>query len=130
MRYLGIDFGSKHIGIAISDEQGTMAFPHASMSNTKNLAGDIAALAAEKGVGEIVIGESRDYQGNENPIMAKAHAFAKELGEKSGLPIHFELEFMTSVEARHIQGSSEKTHSSASAIILQSFLDKRKNQIT
>lgn len=126
MRYLGIDYGTKHIGISVSDEKGTMAFPHASLSNTHNLATDIQNIVKEKGVSEIVIGESRDYQGNENLIMLKARVFAKELEDKTGLPVHFELEFMTSVEARHIQGSSDKTHSSASAIILQSYLDKQK----
>ncbi len=129
MRYLGIDYGDKHIGISISDETGAMAFPHAHLSNTKNLIDDIKKVVEEKQIGEIVIGESKDFKGNDNIIMEKARMFVRELEVATNLPVHFEPEFMTSVEARHIQGGGEKTHSSASAIILQSFLDKKKNNL-
>jgi putative Holliday junction resolvase len=132
MRYLGIDFGTKHIGISISDESGTLAFPHATFSNDKELVANIVKLMKEKGVIGAVIGESKDFKGKDNPVMEKARAFAKTLEqelikEDVEASVSFEPEFMTSVEARHIQGGNEKTHASASAIILQSFLDKRKN---
>lgn len=129
MRYLGIDYGDKHIGISLSDENGVLAFPHATLSNSQNLVHEIKKLAEEKGVAGIVIGESKDFQGNDNHIMKKARKFAEELTSLVTMEVIFEPEFMTSVEARHIQGGSEKTHASASAIILQSFLDKKKNNL-
>jgi len=129
MRYLGIDYGEKHIGIAVSDETGTLAFPFDTFSNSKTLIDDIKKVVEEKGVGGIVMGESKDFQGKENPIMEKARVFAKVLGEATGLPVFFEPEFMTSVEARRFQGGGEKTHSSASALILKSFLERKNNKI-
>lgn len=124
MRHLAIDFGEKHIGTAISNEDGTMAFPHETLSGGPGLATAIEKIVHEKRIEVIVIGESKDYSGKENPIMEKARAFAAVLAERTGLPIYFEPEFMTSTEARHIQGGGDKTHSSAAALILKSYLDK------
>ena len=56
MRYLGVDYGSHKVGLALSDECGTMGFPHAIVPNTRELAGDLAALVAEQSVGAVVIG--------------------------------------------------------------------------
>lgn len=128
MRHLGIDFGEKHIGLALSNEDGTMAFPHAGLSNTPKLVEEIKRLVEEKGVGAIVMGESKNYAGKENAIMEKARTFAKELEIATNLPLHFEPEFMTSKEARHIQGGGEKTHSSAAALILKSYLDRKADE--
>jgi putative Holliday junction resolvase len=127
MRYLGIDYGEKHVGVAVSNEDGTMAFPHSSLSNTSKLIEELQTVIAEKEVGAIVIGESKDYRGKENVIMEKARAFATELEARTNLPLHFEPEFMTSTEARLIQGGGEKTHASAAALILKSFLGKKQN---
>jgi RNase H-fold protein (predicted Holliday junction resolvase) len=84
----------------------------------------VEKLVKEKDVGAVVIGESRDFSGTDNPIMAKARVFAAELAKETGLPVHFEPEFMTSVEALRFQGGGEATHASASALILKSFLDR------
>ena len=126
MKYLGIDYGSKRVGIAVSDGNGSMAFAKAVFPQDKMLVGTIAELCRNEEAGEIVIGESRDYKGAENPIMAKISAFKEELAVATGLPIHFELEFMTSAAAEHIQGKTDMHDASAAALILQSYLDKRK----
>jgi len=125
MRYLGIDFGEKHIGIALSNEDATIAFPHASLSNTPMLADDVVTIAKEKGVSAIIMGESKNFEGQDNPVMKKARVFAQDLADRTGLPVYFEPEFMTSVEARHIQGGGEKTHASAAALILKSYLERK-----
>ena len=127
MRHLSIDYGEKHIGIAVSNEDSTMAFPLVTLSNDSTLIPKLQAIIAEKQIGAIIMGESKDYQGKENPIMEKARAFATEIEVKTNLPLHFEPEFMTSTEARHIQGGGEKTHASAAALILKSYLDKKQN---
>jgi RNase H-fold protein (predicted Holliday junction resolvase) len=59
--------------------------------------------------------------------MAAASDFAKSLAA-AGLIIHLEPEYLTSHQAQHIQGVNKMLDASAAAIILQSFLDKRKNQ--
>jgi|ETNmetMinimDraft_13_1059891.scaffolds.fasta_scaffold39668_1 putative Holliday junction resolvase len=137
MRLLGIDYGEKRVGLALSDEEGRFAFPHTIIANDKRLLEVVQNICREKGVREIVIGESRDYEGKENIIMKHIHAFKKTLEEKTGFPVHLELEFLTSRQARPIktgpkrQAREMKTEQkrplddSAAAIILQSFIDRR-----
>ncbi len=136
MKRMGIDYGSKHIGVALSDEGGRIAFPHSILDRSKRSGLDIAVLAAKEGVAEIVIGESLDFFGKPNTIMTEIAKFAMELGEQTDLPIHFEKEFLTSHHATPQKGKSglnarqtklsERTpiDASAAALILQRFLDR------
>ncbi|MHB8652102.1 MAG: Holliday junction resolvase RuvX [Minisyncoccota bacterium] len=125
MRYLGIDFGTKKVGLALSDERGVLAFPEAVIKNDRALLPSVVALCAERGVGEIVMGDSRDFAGEENTVHAPASAFAKALAGAAGVPVSFEPEFLTSYQARQFQGSHAMIDASAAAIILQSFLDRK-----
>ncbi len=126
MRYLGIDYGKKRVGLALSDETGKVAFPLAVLSNDENLIRAFEKICKEKGAGEIVIGESRDLSGKPNLIAAAIEKFKRELAASLGLPVHYEPEFWTSVQAERWQGKTNKLDSSAAAIILQSFLDRKK----
>lgn len=123
MRYLGIDYGSKRVGVAISDPDGSMAFPRLVMQNTRALVDDVVRLATEEGVETIVVGESVDYKGKDNPIMARAREFALAIGQR-GFQTAFIPEHLTSREAAHIQGENDLHDASAAAIILQSYLDR------
>lgn len=128
MKLLGIDYGTKRVGIATGDSDGGMAFPHAVFPNDKKLISAIKELCGKERVSEIVLGESLDYKMKPNVIMEKITPFKKELENATGLPIHFEREFMTSVAAEHLQGKGDMIDASAAAIILQSYLDKTKNK--
>ncbi len=123
MRYLGIDFGSKRIGVALSDPSGRMAFPHSVIQNTATTKDEILALMKKEGVGVIVAGDSRDRDGKENPIMQKAKPFCETLAAESGAPLYYRLEAYTSVQAAHIQGDNAMNDASAASLILQSYLD-------
>lgn len=123
MRYIGIDYGSKRIGIALSDSSGRMAFPHSIVLNRKSAQDEILALIKKESVGAIVTGDSRDKNGLQNLIMLDARPFCDLLAEKAGLPIYYRLEAYTSVQAAHIQGDNAMNDASAAAIILQSYLD-------
>ena len=131
MRYLGIDYGSKRVGIAISDEEGKFAMPMIVLKNSKNtdasenLIKEIIELAKKNEVTTIVIGESKDYKGKANAILSESLNFKKDL-EKKGFTVHLEPEFMTSVNAERFQGKNEMLDASAAALILQSFLDRKK----
>jgi putative Holliday junction resolvase len=134
MRYLGIDYGSKKVGLALSDEGGTMGFPHAVVPNTPRLASDLAAFIAREGVGAVVVGESRDLAGGENPIMKEARACAEELGARAGVPIFYESEVFTSAAARRAPEKVGKSRApvrrapidaSAAALILTSYLARQ-----
>lgn len=133
MRHLGIDYGSKKVGLALSDEAGTMGFPKGIVQNTPQLADELVALIEKENVEAIVIGESIDFSGAENPIAAYAHALGDVLAARTGLPVAYEAEFFTSVEARRQHQSEEKTRrplthpnidDSAAALILTSYLSK------
>lgn len=134
MRYLGIDYGSKKIGLALSDEAGTMGFPREVIPNAGAAAEDrVCELIKDEKVGAVVIGESRDLSGAENPIAAAAAVFAKRIRERTGIRVHFEPETYTSAEARRQFETGEKTRAqkprspvdaSAAALILTSYLSR------
>ncbi|MFA7252419.1 MAG: Holliday junction resolvase RuvX [Candidatus Paceibacterota bacterium] len=124
MKYLGIDFGEKRVGIAMSDEEGKIAFPKIVLANDQDLMKNIVDLCMKNGIETVVMGESRNYQGQINEIMWKITGFRKQL-ETIGLKVVYEPEFMTSVQASQITGENAMIDASAAAIILQSYLDKR-----
>ena len=161
MRYLGIDYGSKRIGIALSDESNTFALPYSVIENKKNL-GDLVAqikkICEDKTVTDIVIGESKDYSGKDNPIMNAINTFVQAISAEiytteRAVAIHLEPEFMTSVHAertefrrpdrdmsrvmestgampsRRESPKNKMLDASAAALILKSFLGKRENKI-
>ncbi len=123
MRYLGIDYGSKRIGIALSDPIGRMAFPFSVVPNTKDAAAAITQIIMDNRVGEIVTGDSKDKNGLQNLIMLEARPFCDGLAQSLGLPLHYILESYTSVQAARIQGDNAMNDASAAAIILQCYLD-------
>jgi putative Holliday junction resolvase len=123
MRYLGIDFGEKRVGIAVSDEDGKIAFPTVVLANDEHLMKNIVDLCMKNAVEMVVMGESRDYQGQINDIMWKIQGFKKQL-ETIGFTVVFEPEFMTSKQASQITGENKMLDASAAAIILQSYLNK------
>lgn len=125
-KILGIDFGTKKIGIAVSDKNHNFAFPKAVLQNDKDLFKKIEEIIEKENIGKIVIGESLNYKGEENLIMKKIKKFAERIKIKSNLEIIFESEFLTSAQVRNTQGDSKMIDASASALILQSFLDKNK----
>ncbi len=131
MRYMGIDYGSKRVGIAISDEAGEFAMPLIVLSNAKKdalaMIKEISDIAKKNNVSEIVIGESKNYKGEANAIMSESLNLKKDL-EAAGFTVHLEPEFMTSANAERFQGKHDMLDASAAALILQSFLDKLKHK--
>lgn len=127
MRYLGIDYGEKRVGIATSDIEGGMAFPHSVIQNSKNLIQYIKNIIDKEGVEGIVVGESKDFKGLDNKIMVEAKRFVEGLEKELGIKVYWELEFLTSHQAEKLQGKNDMLDASSATIILQSFLDKRKN---
>lgn len=128
MRLLGIDYGKKRVGIAITDEAGTMAFPKAVFPNDNFLFGEIKNLVLGHKIEKIVIGESRDFKMNENPIMSRIKAFKNELERDLKIVVDYEPEMLTSYQASYFQGKTDMIDASAASIILQSYIDRIKNK--
>ncbi len=137
-RYLALDVGAKRIGVAVSDELGLTAQPVLTLERRRNTREDLrslARLARRFGVAGIVVGNPLHISGEESPRSTRTHAFAEELGELTGLPIHLWDERLTTQEAHRIlyeAGKPRQEHRRvvdqvAATLILQSFLDERKH---
>lgn len=126
MRILGIDFGSKRVGIAVSDDSATIAQPLVVLKNSKNLLAEIEKIIAEQKVEAVVIGESKDFKGKDNIIMEEINDFVGQLSLVSSLPVYFEPEFLSSHQAQQLQGKNDMLDASSAAIILQSYLNRKK----
>ncbi len=139
MRYLAIDYGSKRVGLALSDESGMLAFPYKIVPNNTQLVDTIHNICGEESIAAIVLGESNDLSGAKNKIMGSIEEFKRNLEAELDLPVYFQMEFMTTVEARGREGKEQNNarktlkeklplaDASAAALILQRYLDK-KNQ--
>ncbi len=127
MRHLGIDYGTKRVGLALSDEAGAMGFPYKVVPNDRDLKTFIVDLIKKEHVAVLVMGESLNFQGEENPVAREARAFATDVGQEAGIPIVYEPEMLTTQEARR-DFEGIRTHgvvdSSAAALILTSYLSR------
>lgn len=127
MRYLGIDFGTKKVGLAVSDEGGQMGFPHSVVPNDERLLESVVSLLRKQDIEAVVMGESLTLTGSENPVAKAAKEFATALTGETGLPVYFEPEMFTTQEAgRGIDGARGGTtvgvDAQAAALILTSYL--------
>ncbi len=140
MKYLGVDFGTKNIGIAMSDDLGQIAFPKIVIKNSPDTLDEIVKIAESEGAEGIVLGESRDQSGNLNKIHEAAASLGQDLSQK-GFQVFFEKEFWTSFEAHTRQGkesmnarkqkvkATENLDAKAASLILQRYLDRQNRQI-
>jgi len=135
-RILALDFGSKNIGLAISDELGLTAqgLPTLRRSNKRNDLDHLRRVIRQFGVSELVLGLPLRMSGAEGVQAERVREFAEELRRKFKLPVHLFDERLTSVEANRvlresemsIQRRAEVVDQLAAVLILQSFLEFRK----
>jgi len=123
-RYLGIDYGTKRVGVAISDEALSLAFPKEVIKNDSHLLNKIKQICLDNKIKLVVMGESRNFKGEANAIMEEINDFKRYLEEVLKLEVVLEPEFLSSFQAARVQGEHDKLDASAAAIILQSYLDK------
>lgn len=127
MSFLGIDFGLKRVGVAVSDGGNVLAFPLVVIDNNKDLLNKIKEIVKDRGISKIIVGESKDYQMNDNPIMDQINNFVEELRKETSLEVELHPEFMSSMQAQKEIGSKTKqVDAQAAAIVLQSYLDSNK----
>jgi putative Holliday junction resolvase len=127
-RILGVDFGTKNVGLALSDENGDFAYPLLVTKNSPTLLEEIKKIQVESGIETVVFGDSKNYQGQNNPIMELVMPFVEKLKIETGINVVFHPEFLTSVQAEKLQGKNDLTDASAATIMLQSYLDTIKNR--
>ena len=121
---MAIDYGDKRVGLASTDDAGSFALPRLVLPNDDRLLEEVLKFKKEHGIDRIVIGESKNFKGEENEIMTKARAFAQAL-TAAGCDVHFHPEVLTTMEARQIQGNTPMTDASAAALILKNYVDSQ-----
>ena len=147
MRVLGVDFGLRKLGLALSDERETIATPRHTLtvSTVRDAPGAVAAAAKELQAAAIVVGVPEGLEGEERRReMLRVKRFARALRKETGLPVRFVDESMSSREAsarrRAASGGGAggrggasgrrradrdlKLHALAAAVILQRWLDR------
>jgi putative Holliday junction resolvase len=141
VRFLGVDFGLRRIGLAVSDASGVLARPLKTLERSPG-ASDAAAvdavlraisdlIASGDPVDGVVVGLPRRLDGSPNDQTALVERFAEQLRSASTLPVHLQDERLTSHEAesrlavreRDWRRRKARLDAAAAAIILQDYLD-------
>jgi putative Holliday junction resolvase len=133
---LGVDYGVRRVGIALSDPTGTLASPLTTLRRRRGKRPPVAAvaeLAETHEVAGIVIGLPLTLQGDEDDWCAEVRHFGDSLATRTGLPVTLVDERFTSVQAERAVRSSglprsdredkARIDSGAAAVILQSWID-------
>ena len=126
---MAIDYGTKRVGIASTDNSGHFALPRMVLANDETLLDHVLEFASAENIDKIVIGESKNLDGSCNPIQKEIEKFKIKLEEqltvtsKENVSVTSHPEIFTTVEARRLQGQTDMTDASAAAIILKSYID-------
>lgn len=121
---MGIDYGTKRVGIALSDDRGMMGFPHSVVPNDASLMQKIEGIVTKEKVGLIVIGHSLGRDGAPNKVHAQVEELIQDLTLTVGIPVELESEQYTTQEAIRFQGRNELTDASAASVILNSYITR------
>ena len=136
MRAAGIDLGKVRVGLAVADELGLMAHPrpHLDGRDPGRVVESLIRLADEEQIDVFVVGLPRRLNGEEGPPVRRARRFAERLRARSGRRVELVDEWLTTREAQarlRAQGLGERESrsridSAAAAVLLQSWLDARR----
>jgi len=137
-RFLGIDYGAKRIGLAVGDDASHFASPVKTIRGCGHIRGDAVAVEAcvkEFDIDGIVIGLPLNMDDTEGPQAKIIRSFGEALGAMTDLTIHYADERLSSIAAEELIRPAELTRKKkraridrvAAQVILQSFLDERRN---
>ena len=132
-RVMGVDYGMRRVGIAISDSMGVVATPSCKL-DVETMADAVTqtvALIAEKDVAQIVVGLPLHMNGTHGELAEAAEKFAGKVREASGLPVTMWDERLSSKEAERVLLQADTSRNKrkkvidkmAAQIMLQSYLD-------
>ena len=134
MRVLAIDHGTKRLGLALSDETGTIAQPLQFLSAEPGatLLERLKEIVDARKVEEIIVGLPRNMNGTYGPAAEKAREFVASLKQVLTVPIRTWDERLTTVQANRFlidsgmrrEKRKERVDQTAAAILLQSYLDR------
>jgi len=136
MRVLGIDYGRRRIGLALSDEEGILASPLPTYVRGQSMKEDVVGLTsliARHEVSAIVVGLPLNMDGSRGEMAYEAEAFANRIRQETGLPVDSFDERLTSSEAERVLLEADLPRrrrkalrdSLSAVLILQGHLDRR-----
>ena len=133
MRALGIDFGLKRVGLAVSDRTGTLVSPYKTIERTTRgaLFDELLEIIQKESVEAIVVGLPLSMDGEDTLTTRQARNFADSLGRRTELPLHLMDERLTSAQAEEelnaagMRGKKKKMalDSQAAVVILRSWIE-------
>jgi putative Holliday junction resolvase len=140
-RILGIDFGSKRIGLSMSDPLGIIATPFATLQNDANIWNRLREIVKSEAIGLVVIGMPMTLRGEKREKAKEVEAFARTLVSETGLEVlSWDERYSTSIAQQTMLDMNTKKKnrnakdgtldSMAAAIILQSYLDSKKKSLS
>lgn len=127
MKYLGIDFGTRRVGLAVGDTETRVAMPLETLSADEKFWERLTKLVQDEKVDEIVVGMPRSLRdaGVHGEIATLVADFIDELKTRVPLPVHEEDERLsTALADRLLKGSKRDRDAVAAAAILQTYLDR------
>lgn len=139
MRYLGLDLGTKTLGISVSDKTNTIATPLVTKRFAENdyesVLDDLESIVKEKQITDFVLGLPKNMNNSLGFAAERSENFARLLDEGFHLPVHFVDERLTTVEAENILLMGDKSRKKrkkvidnvASSLILETYLKKKGN---
>ena len=134
-RILGIDYGRRRVGLAVSDETETFAFPHdvLEVRSVGEAVKRVGECCRREGVARIVLGLPLNMSGTEGPMAAEVREFATAVGRQTGLPVEFCDERLSSYGAEQVLIEADVSRRKRKGLIdklaaqqiLQGYLDGR-----
>ncbi|MBI2427059.1 MAG: Holliday junction resolvase RuvX [Candidatus Kerfeldbacteria bacterium] len=131
MKLLGIDYGEHRTGVSVTDDDGRIALARETIAekNRARLLDRLTEMCREDGIGKIIFGLPLTFANAEPPLAARVRQFARKLETRTGVPVDFEDERLTSVMSERLlrdRGEKKKaTDADAAVLILQSYLDRQ-----
>ena len=138
VRAAAIDYGTVRVGLAVADELGLMAHPRPFLDGKDpgRLVELLAELASNEGIDTFIVGLPRELSGREGPAARRVRKFADALRARTGLEVELVDEWLSTREAAErlrqsgigAREARSRIDSAAAAVLLQSFLDRGKNE--
>ncbi len=126
-RILAVDFGERRIGLATSDASGSLATPRQTLTRRSDArtVDELARFCEQEEIGLVVFGIPRSPEGLESKFGSRVRSFAAKFAARTGLPVRFHEETLTSDEAlRRLPPAArcEKVDPMAAAVLLEDYL--------
>lgn len=120
-KLIGIDWGSKRVGLAIGTSEAKISSPLESWSNSEDLIERLVSYCLKEGISTVIVGLPRGLEGQETAQTTEVRQFASHLQKALKMPVKLQDETLTSVMASKRSGDID---AQAAAVILQDYLDQ------